>query len=98
MNQDLKQQQLKFRDLKKSVHDSKVAGVCGGFGEYTPLPSWLWRVFFLVSLFVGGLGFIIYLMLWICMPSAKTLDRSERHVNSKSNDIPNENLQESYQA
>jgi phage shock protein PspC (stress-responsive transcriptional regulator) len=102
MNEEINQQQLnqelKFRDLKKSAHDSKIAGVCGGFGEYTPLPSWLWRVFFLVSLFVGGLGFIIYLMLWICMPSAETLNRSERHINPKDNAIPNESLRESYQA
>lgn len=95
MNEELNQQQLKFRDLKKSANDSKIAGVCGGFGEYTVLPSWLWRVFFLVSLFVGGLGFIIYLMLWICMPSAQTINRSERHINPKDNSIPKDGLHES---
>ena len=98
MNEELVTEQLRFRDLKKSAEDSKIAGVCGGFGEYTPLPSWLWRVFFLVSLFVGGLGFIIYLMLWICMPSAKIPNRSERHINPKSNAIPNDNFQESCKA
>ncbi len=71
----------KFRDLKKSTIDVKVAGVCGGFGEYTPLPSWMWRVIFLVSLFIGGLGLISYIILWICMPSANTAVRTERVVN-----------------
>lgn len=71
----------KFRDLKKSAIDSKLAGVCGGFGEYTPLPSWMWRAIFLVSLFIGGLGLITYLILWICMPSATTPLRHERVVN-----------------
>jgi phage shock protein PspC (stress-responsive transcriptional regulator) len=89
---------LKFRDLIKSASYSKISGVCGGFGEYTPLPSWLWRVFFLVSLFLGGLGLIIYLMLWICMPSAKTPHRYERHVNPKENGTSGDNLRESYQA
>ena len=57
-----------LRALRKSVHDRKIAGVCGGFGEYTPIPSWLWRVVFVTSLFVGGLGLIAYIILWICMP------------------------------
>jgi|PlaIllAssembly_1097288.scaffolds.fasta_scaffold22936_3 phage shock protein PspC (stress-responsive transcriptional regulator) len=61
-----------LRELSKSAHDKKIAGVCGGFGESTPLPSWLWRVVFLTSLFFGGIGLIAYVILWICMPSAKT--------------------------
>lgn len=78
-------EERKFRDLKKSSVDTKVAGVCGGFGEYTPLPSWMWRVIFLVSLFIGGLGLITYIILWICMPSASTLNRAERVINPEYN-------------
>ena len=74
-------EERKFRDLKKSAYDRKLAGVCGGFGEYTPLPSWMWRVIFLVSLFIGGLGLITYIVLWICMPSAHTPERKERVIN-----------------
>lgn len=70
-----------FRDLKKSSVDSKVSGVCGGFGEYTPLPSWMWRVIFLVSLFIGGLGLISYIVLWIFMPAADPFARTERVLN-----------------
>jgi phage shock protein PspC (stress-responsive transcriptional regulator) len=73
-----------FRDLKKSATDSKIAGVCGGFGEYTAMPSWLWRVIFLVSLFLGGLGFITYVVLWICMPAAEKVIYRERVVNPES--------------
>ena len=60
-----------LRELTKSARDKKIAGVCGGFGEHTPLPSWLWRVVFLTSLFFGGIGLIAYVILWICMPPAK---------------------------
>ena len=74
-------EERKFYDLKKSVADKKLAGVCGGFGEYTPLPAWMWRVIFLVSLFIGGLGLITYIILWICMPSANTPALTERLVN-----------------
>jgi phage shock protein PspC (stress-responsive transcriptional regulator) len=60
-----------LREMRKSAQDKKIAGVCGGFGEYIPVPSWLWRVAFLTSLFMGGIGLIAYLILWITMPSAK---------------------------
>ena len=61
-----------LRDMRKSAKDRKIAGICGGLGEYTPLPAWLWRVLFLTSLFVGGVGLIAYLLLWIFMPAAKS--------------------------
>lgn len=74
-------EERKFRDLKKSAVDTKIAGICGGFGEYTPVPSWLWRVIFFVSLMFGGLGLITYILLWIFMPSANSLVRKERVIN-----------------
>jgi len=58
------------RNLKKSATDKKIAGVCGGFGEHTPMPAWLWRALFLILLFLWGTGLIAYIILWICMPPA----------------------------
>jgi len=60
-----------IRELAKSARDKKIGGVCGGFGEHTPIPAWLWRVAFLTSLFLGGVGLIAYIILRICMPPAK---------------------------
>jgi phage shock protein C len=59
------------RELKKSATDKKIAGVCGGFGEHTPIPSWLWRAIFLILVFLWGTGLVAYLVLWICMPPAE---------------------------
>ena len=42
------------RNLRKSATDKKIAGVCGGFGEHTPMPSWLWRACFYFRCFSGG--------------------------------------------
>jgi hypothetical protein len=39
-----------LRELRRSNKDKKIAGICGGLGEYTPLPSWLWRAIFLALL------------------------------------------------
>jgi phage shock protein C len=63
----------KFKDLKKSDTDKKIAGVCGGFGEYTPVPSWMWRVLFFLSIFMCGFGILTYIVMWVCMPSAQTI-------------------------
>lgn len=60
-----------LQDLRRSTTDSQIAGVCGGLGEYTTIPSWLWRVTFLGLLFAGGVSVLAYLLLWICVPKAE---------------------------
>ena len=60
-----------LRELKRSAKDKKIAGICGGLGEHTPVPSWVWRAAFVTSLFIGGLGLIAYIVLWVSMPPAK---------------------------
>jgi phage shock protein PspC (stress-responsive transcriptional regulator) len=57
-----------LRNLRKSASDKKIAGVCGGLGEHTPIPAWLWGAFFLILALVWGTGFLMYIILWICMP------------------------------
>jgi phage shock protein PspC (stress-responsive transcriptional regulator) len=59
-----------LRSIRKSTVDSKLAGVCAGLGEHSPIPAWIWRVIFLLSLFAGGVGLVVYLVLALCMPSA----------------------------
>jgi phage shock protein PspC (stress-responsive transcriptional regulator) len=58
------------RNLQKSATDKKIAGVCGGFGEHTPMPAWLWRALFLALIFLWGTGLVAYIVFWICMPAA----------------------------
>jgi phage shock protein PspC (stress-responsive transcriptional regulator) len=54
--------------LKLSSTDAVIGGVCGGLGASTPMPSWAWRVIFLLGFFSFGIGLIPYVVLWICMP------------------------------
>ena len=58
-----------LRGLTTSSKDCMIGGVCGGLGKYTPLPSWVWRVLFLVLLLCYGTGFLAYVILWICLPA-----------------------------
>ena len=64
--------QWDWRQMRKSFRDCKIAGICGGFGEHTPVPSWLWRVLCLTFFFCGGVGLVAYIILWICMPAANS--------------------------
>lgn len=61
---------VRLKSMRKSTVDSKIAGVCAGFGVHTPIPAWIWRVIFLLLLFCGGIGLLAYIILAICMPSA----------------------------
>ena len=59
-----------LREMRKSAVDVQVGGVCGGLGEHTPIPSWVWRAAFL-SLFIAfGSGAIAYGILWATLPDA----------------------------
>src|SRR5262245_5263700 len=60
-----------LRRLSRVDDDAWLGGVCGGLGRYTPIPSWCWRVLFLVLMFVFGVGFIPYVLLWICLPGPR---------------------------
>ncbi len=65
--------------LTRSSSDRIVAGVCGGLAKYLGINAILVRLAFLVLLFASGIGFPIYVILWIVMPEANgtTLDGRE---------------------
>jgi phage shock protein PspC (stress-responsive transcriptional regulator) len=57
-----------LRGLTNSKKDAWLGGVCGGLGEHSPLPSWVWRLVFLLLLLCYGTGVLVYVLLWICVP------------------------------
>jgi len=59
-----------LQKLTKSDNDKWIGGVCGGLGEHSPIPSWAWRVLFV--LFFFGPGLFLYILLWIFVPSKST--------------------------
>ena len=54
--------------LRRSRSDRWLGGVCGGLAPATGLPSWLWRLIFVVLVGCGGTGLIAYVLLWIVLP------------------------------
>ena len=55
--------------LRRSSTDKMAAGVCGGLAEHTGVDSLIWRVGFVALTFAGGAGILVYLLLWVLMPS-----------------------------
>ena len=57
------------RKLYRSKTDRKVAGVCGGLAQYFNIDPTLIRVLFVVLAILGGSGLVLYLALWIIVPT-----------------------------
>ncbi len=58
--------------LYRDPENKYIAGVCGGLGAYFNTdPVWM-RIIFLLILFAGGFGLILYIVLWIIIPKART--------------------------
>lgn len=64
---------LTGRKLFRDVDTGKVGGVAAGLAAYFRTDVVLVRVLFLISLFLGGSGFIVYLILWVVVPEALTV-------------------------
>lgn len=61
------------RRLFRDIENRMIGGVCSGLGAYTNVDQIWFRIAFVVSIFIGGAGILIYLVLWIITPPAKTV-------------------------
>jgi phage shock protein PspC (stress-responsive transcriptional regulator) len=66
------QYQYTEKKLYRDMDDRVVAGVCAGIAHYVNAdPKWI-RLGTLLISFVGGFGVLVYALLWIIMPKAKS--------------------------
>ena len=59
------------KDIKRVYRSKKskmLAGVCGGIAEYFEIDPVLVRLLFVLLLFMGLVGIIIYLVAWLLIP------------------------------
>ena len=60
--------------MKKRLYRSRtqrmIGGVCGGIAEYFDIDPTLVRLLFMLSIFAGGAGMILYILELIVMPEA----------------------------
>jgi phage shock protein C len=55
--------------FRRSHSDRVLGGVCGGMARVTGVESWVWRLLFAVLFIFAGAGLLVYLLLWIFVPS-----------------------------
>lgn len=68
------------KKLYRDTVNGLIGGVCSGLGNYFDIdPLWI-RLVFLASIFFGGTGILLYLVLWVLIPEAKNASqRLEMH-------------------
>ena len=67
--------------LYRSRTNRKIAGVCGGLGEYLNIDPTIMRlIYIMVILFSVGLGLIDYVLMWVVMPEEP--ERGSRVVDN----------------
>ncbi len=59
------------RRLYRDPDDRVIGGVCGGLGAYFDIDPLIMRIIFIILFFVF-FGLIIYIVLWIAVPEART--------------------------
>ena len=55
--------------FRRTVDDKWLGGVCGGLGRATGVESWVWRLILTVLALFGGTGVLLYILLWIFVPT-----------------------------
>jgi phage shock protein PspC (stress-responsive transcriptional regulator) len=56
--------------LRRSRQNRIFAGVCGGLANFFGVSAFWFRLAFLIALIPGGIpGFLLYLILWIIIPT-----------------------------
>ncbi len=58
--------------LYRDTEDSIIGGVALGIARYFDVDPVIVRLIFLVSIFFNGFGILIYILLWLLVPEAKT--------------------------
>lgn len=56
--------------LERDLQNKVLGGVCSGLGNYFDMDPTFWRVLFFILFLFGCSGLLIYIILWIAMPSA----------------------------
>jgi len=77
-----------YRDPDRRI----IGGVCAGMGAYWSIEPWVVRVIFVVLTMMGGLGILIYLILYIVLPEAKT---TSQKIEMKGDPVNIHNIKES---
>lgn len=71
-NQEKNQDKSTEKKLYRDPDDTIIAGVCSGLAKYFGIDTVLMRIIFIAFTFMSGFGVLLYIVLWLIMPVAKT--------------------------
>lgn len=57
-----------LNQFRLSTTDKWIGGICGGLATLTSVPAWSWRILFLLTALLHGIGVLVYILLWIFVP------------------------------
>jgi phage shock protein PspC (stress-responsive transcriptional regulator) len=77
-----------YRDPEHRV----IGGVCSGMGAYWDIDPVIIRVIFIALLLAGGIGALVYLILYIVLPEART---TAQKIEMKGHPVNIHNIKES---
>lgn len=77
----------KEKILLRSKTNRLVGGVCAGIGDYFDIDPTLIRIIFVLITLFGGSGLLLYLVLWLIIPSDK---KSKVSVKENAEEIKEE--------
>ncbi len=69
-----------------------IGGVCAGMGAYWRIDPLIIRIIFLALILAGGIGVLIYLILYIVLPEART---TAQKIEMKGSPVNIHNIKES---
>lgn len=64
-----------YKKLYRSETNRVLAGVAGGLGEYFSIDPTIIRLIFVLLTVFGGGGVLVYIILWILIPSENNTDK-----------------------
>jgi phage shock protein PspC (stress-responsive transcriptional regulator) len=77
-----------YRDPDKRI----IGGVCAGMGAYWDIEPWIIRGIFIVMTMAGGLGILVYLILYVVLPEART---TAQKIEMKGDPVNIHNIKDS---
>ncbi|MGY3055156.1 phage shock protein PspC (stress-responsive transcriptional regulator) [Pedobacter sp. UYEF25] len=87
------------KKLYRDMDERAIAGVCAGIAHYINIEAKWIRLVALVSVFLGGAGILVYVILWIIMPKAKSrIEKMEMKGEPANLQGFQKNLEEELQA
>lgn len=75
------------RRLYRSEKNRIIAGVAGGLGEYFGIDPTIVRILFVILTVFGGSGILLYLLLWVVIPSESDVTKADDHIKKNVEEI-----------